>query len=301
MTDPRPLFSIASDMFTAGKAIKAVDLISILARTTAKDALTEAAAETAGEGSGALADAAAACGGGSFTPNTQVVMADGTTKPLDQIQVGDRVEATDPQTGAKSAQTVTAVWINHDTDLMDVTVKTATGTSVVHATQHHLFWDQNRNTWTEADQLTSGDQLHTDNGQAATVTSTVIVPGAADMWDLTVQTTHDFYVVTTNTTAVLVHNCEMLGAGGTQTTSTTLLPDTGQGYWIDVENPAPGVRPGQLHLQSGGNKYLYDYGSGTWVPTSGSAEMSNRLAASVASNPGVAKAISRGATYLNVP
>jgi RHS repeat-associated protein len=206
------IIAIASDIFIAGKAIKAVDLISILARTTAKDALTEAATETTTDAgvdasSSAVDDAATACTGGSFTPNTSVVMANGSTKPLNQIQVGDQVEATDPATGAKSAQTVTAVWINHDTDLMNVTVTIGGVVTVIHATQHHLFWDNTRNNWTEADNLTPGDQLHTDNGQTATVVGTVVIPGAADMWDLTITTTHDFNILLANgSTAVLVHN-----------------------------------------------------------------------------------------------
>ncbi|WP_164717149.1 hypothetical protein [Actinomadura sp. J1-007] len=35
----------------------------------------------------------------SFVPGTAVLMADGTTKPIDQVRVGDKVIATDPATG----------------------------------------------------------------------------------------------------------------------------------------------------------------------------------------------------------
>lgn len=84
-------------------------------------------------------------------------------------------------------------------------------------------------------------------------------------------------------------------------TSKTLLCDTGQGYRIDVENPAPGLRAGQLHLQAGDNKYLYVFGTGKWTRTAGSAAMINRLTTPVAGNPQVSLAISRGAGYLNVP
>lgn len=46
---------------------------------------------------------------------------------------------------------------------------------------------------------------------------------------------------------------QMIGRGGTQVTSRTLVQN--ENYRIDVENPNPGVRPGQLHLQdSAGNK-----------------------------------------------
>ncbi|MEO9238631.1 MAG: hypothetical protein ABI418_11125, partial [Jatrophihabitantaceae bacterium] len=40
----------------------------------------------------------------------------------------------------------------------------------------------------------------------ATVASTTTIPGAADMWDLTITTTHNFYIATT-TANILVHNC----------------------------------------------------------------------------------------------
>jgi hypothetical protein len=89
---------------------------------------------------------------------------------------------------------------------MDVTIKAGGKTSVIHATQHHPFWDTTGHAWTDADHLRSGDRLRTDNGTVATVVSTTVVPGAAKMWDLTVQTTHDFYIVTT-IAKVLVHNC----------------------------------------------------------------------------------------------
>ncbi len=47
------------------------------------------------------------------------------------------------------------------------------------------------------------------------------------------------------------------GNGGTQVTSKTLWRD-GKGGRIDVENPNPGQRPGQIHYQDQTGKYLYD-------------------------------------------
>jgi filamentous hemagglutinin len=50
----------------------------------------------------------------------------------------------------------------------------------------------------------------------------------------------------------------MLGARGVQTSSTTLWKGQGKER-LDVENPNPGQRPGQIHYQdNNGNKYLYD-------------------------------------------
>ncbi len=50
----------------------------------------------------------------------------------------------------------------------------------------------------------------------------------------------------------------MLGENGVQTSSKTIWKGEGKAR-IDVENPNPGQRPGQIHYQdNGGNKYLYD-------------------------------------------
>jgi len=54
---------------------------------------------------------------------------------------------------------------------------------------------------------------------------------------------------------------KMLGEGGTQVTSKTVWKKRGIGR-IDVENPNPGQRPGQIHFQDMDNtKYLYDIGT----------------------------------------
>jgi hypothetical protein len=43
------------------------------------------------------------------------------------------------------------------------------------------------------------------------------------------------------------------GAGGTRTDSKTLFNK--EGIRVDVENPAPDRRPGQVHVQLGREKY----------------------------------------------
>ncbi|MEV4078286.1 RHS repeat-associated core domain-containing protein [Nonomuraea fuscirosea] len=45
----------------------------------------------------------------SFAPGTKVVLADGTSKPIEQIRTGDQVLATDPQTGKTEAKPVIAI------------------------------------------------------------------------------------------------------------------------------------------------------------------------------------------------
>jgi RHS repeat-associated protein len=82
----------------------------------------------------------------------------------------------------------------------------------------------------------------------------------------------------------------MLGANGTQVTSKTLWNNGGER--IDVENPNPGQRPGQIHYQDGSGKYIYNVGSGEFEGLS--ASQSKQLM----SKPGVQEAIQKGLKYL---
>jgi len=57
--------------------------------------------------------------------------------------------------------------------------------STIHTTQHHPFWDLTTHSWVDADHLHAHDQLLADNAASVIFTAAVIVPGDADMWDLT--------------------------------------------------------------------------------------------------------------------
>ena len=57
----------------------------------------------------------------------------------------------------------------------------------------------------------------------------------------------------------------MLGENGTKVASKSFRVGNDNEYRIDVENPAPGVRPGQIHLHTpDGGKYLYDLKTNTF-------------------------------------
>src|SRR5204862_1926246 len=149
----------------------------------------------------------------SFAPDTDVLLADGSTKQIKDIQVGDEVESTDPQTGQDTSEPVEQLHLNHDSDLVDVTVATDDGHSdVVHTTSHHPFWNADLDHWTEAADLTAGAHLRTLDGRTETVVEVKALTGAGDMRDLTVATVHTYYVVTAGQ-PVLVHNCPMGGSG----------------------------------------------------------------------------------------
>jgi RHS repeat-associated protein len=145
----------------------------------------------------------------SFAPTTPVLLADGKTKPIGKLKVGDKVESANPNTGKEEgARTVQHIWINHDTDLLDVTVSTGHGhTAVLHTTSNHPFWDDTTHTWVAAGKLHLGDRLASTGGQHPVVAALKVTPGAANRWNLTVQQLHTYYVVAGGT-PILVHNTD---------------------------------------------------------------------------------------------
>ena len=58
----------------------------------------------------------------------------------------------------------------------------------------------------DAEQLRSGEVLQAADGSRIVVSRVVPVAGVEAMWDLTVSTTHDFYVGAGDS-SLLVHNC----------------------------------------------------------------------------------------------
>ena len=148
----------------------------------------------------------------SFTPSTPVLMADGKTKPIGDIKTGDKVEAADPANGKhKGPRTVTATHINHDYDLVDLKIQLADGkTETLHTTSKHPFWDDTLHTWVPAGQLLAGHALNTADDHHVHVTVVTPRPGDRDMYNLTVEELHTYYVLA-GATPVLVHNC----GGGT--------------------------------------------------------------------------------------
>ncbi|MGY5061195.1 Hint domain-containing protein [Streptomyces sp. 900105755] len=99
----------------------------------------------------------------SFAPSTRVLMAGGKIKSIIKIKVGDKVQAADPKTGKhQGARTVQHVWINHDHDLLNLTIRTKSGnTATIHTTTNHPFWNDTTHSWVSASQLHRGDALST--------------------------------------------------------------------------------------------------------------------------------------------
>ncbi|GLY86076.1 RHS repeat-associated core domain-containing protein [Actinoallomurus iriomotensis] len=188
--------------------------------------------EGGGGAEGGLADEEAAlrselsalCGGkNSFAGDTKVLLANGTSKPIAEVKVGDKVANTRPGAGpgmSKRAHRVTAVHVTHtDHDYTDITVATSTGTHAITSTAHHLYWDVTTRAWTRADHLHAGDRLQTSGHSRAVIVAIRSYTASMVTYNLTIDRIHTYYVEA-GTTPVLVHNSgcstfmKMYGGGG---------------------------------------------------------------------------------------
>jgi hypothetical protein len=142
----------------------------------------------------------------SFDPATPVLMADGSTKPIASVDLGDWVLATDPETGLSLARPVVALFAHEDTDLADVTIVGADGRpATVHATQNHPFWDVTTGQWTLAADLKPGHQLLTAEGSTASIIAVHAWTERKLMFNIGIGEIHSYYVIIGGT-PVLVHN-----------------------------------------------------------------------------------------------
>ncbi|MEU9150046.1 ricin-type beta-trefoil lectin domain protein [Streptomyces sp. NPDC048417] len=136
----------------------------------------------------------------SFPAGTPVLLADGTTKPIDEIGVGDAVLAADPATDITRSAPVTATYEHAADKLLEITL--ADGGQIRTTPGHRVFVPDRG--WVKASVLRVSDSLRTSSG-AVDVSSVRPVTKRQNVWDLSVANLHTFYVLA-DETPVLVHN-----------------------------------------------------------------------------------------------
>ncbi|MFI6639383.1 polymorphic toxin-type HINT domain-containing protein [Streptomyces sp. NPDC050504] len=157
--------------------------------------------------------AASAAVGNSFVAGTEVVMADGSRKPIEQVEEGDVVLATDPTTGKTSPQEVTDTIVGKgEKHLVELTVDTdgekGDATEKITATTGHPFWVPSLKKWLTAGELRPGQWLQTGTGTWVQLDAARAWTQQAAVYNLSVDTAHTYYVLA-GTTPVLVHNVDL--------------------------------------------------------------------------------------------
>ncbi|MER6299585.1 RHS repeat-associated core domain-containing protein [Kitasatospora sp. NPDC001539] len=274
----------AYDAIRAGeRAAKEAEAAYVTAKTAASEArAAEAAAakaaeekvakETAGDAAGteskAVAQeaddsAASSCAlRNSFPTGTQVLMADGTLKPIEDIHEGDVVMATDPQTGETHPEPVTAtITTPDDKDFTDLTLTDdasprgppGADQAKITSTHHHPYWSETRQQWVDAGDLTPGEHLRQPDGTTLTIQSVRNYPYAVTTHNLTVNLLHTYYVLA-GATPVLVHNCggepsdELLDVadkniGKTNVAAEVIATDGTRGFGVSVARSLDELTP----------------------------------------------------------
>jgi RHS repeat-associated protein len=156
---------------------------------------------------------AASCVANSFKPGTLVLLSDGTSRPIEQLKLGDKVKSTDPGTGATTAEPVVATIVGQGSKhLVDITVTTlvpgrpAQSAHVI-ATDGHPFYLSVDRRWVRATDLAIGDLLRPlERSTSTRVTSIVRNDVTTRVHNLTIGDVHTYYVLA-GPTPVLVHNC----------------------------------------------------------------------------------------------
>jgi hypothetical protein len=141
---------------------------------------------------------------GCFPPESLVKMEDGTFKPFASILPGDRVLTYDIGDGrpvGKPVLEVYAVEANHLFTINDALITTA-GERVL-----------SQEGWKTVYDLKAGDQVHVD-GHMVAVERIAFGRVQRTLYNMQVQDTHNFYVVTAGGEAYLVHNSGGGGGGG---------------------------------------------------------------------------------------
>ncbi|WSQ99535.1 polymorphic toxin-type HINT domain-containing protein [Streptomyces sp. NBC_01210] len=154
--------------------------------------------------SGAIAKALSGCR--CFLAGTDVLMADGSAKDIEDVRPGDEVLATDPTSGKTGKRKVTRLIVtDDDKHFNELTISTEDGPKKLTATHEHPFWSPTEKQWVEAGKLKPGMRLLTDDGTTVAVAGNRAFDRHARTYNLTVDDLHTYYVLAGGT-PVLVHN-----------------------------------------------------------------------------------------------
>ncbi|MFD7173797.1 RHS repeat-associated core domain-containing protein [Streptomyces sp. NPDC059929] len=188
----------------------AKETASDAASTESKSAKAADDAETKGAGKESES-APTKCN--SFPTGTRVLMADGTTRALEDLHTGDKVMATDPQTGGTRPEAITAtITTPDDKDFTDLTLTNDANPrgppAKITSTHHHPYWSETRHQWIDAGELHPGEHLRQPDGSLLTIQTVRNYQYTVTTHNLTVNQLHTYYVLA-GSTPVLVHNCDV--------------------------------------------------------------------------------------------
>lgn len=136
-----------------------------------------------------------------FPTDTPVLMADGTTRPIEDVAVGDHVTCTNPDTGQPTTSTVTRTFTHEHTP----TIRIRTSNGDLETTPAHPLYVHGKG-FTPAGHIQSGDHLRDNHGHSVTVHTVTATGQAPTVHNIEVNNTHTYHTTTTTGTHILAHN-----------------------------------------------------------------------------------------------
>ncbi|GAB3740597.1 hypothetical protein GCM10028864_04500 [Microlunatus parietis] len=159
-------------------------------------------------GDNALSKLTGTAKGGCFVAGTQVLLADGVSKPIEEITVGDQVVAADPETGETHLRPVVETFRHEEVETF--LVETSAGS--VTSTAEHPFYVQGQG-WVPVRELVPGNVLIDSNGDPVELIEVVRTGETATVHNFHVDDLHNYHV-RTGTRWVRVHNdCKPFAMG----------------------------------------------------------------------------------------
>ncbi|HVB24546.1 MAG TPA: RHS repeat-associated core domain-containing protein [Ktedonobacteraceae bacterium] len=158
----------------------------------------------------AVLDVEAGCGL-SFRADTVVATARGEQE-IGTLKVGEQVWSYNPQMKKMELEPIQHIWLNHDVDLVDLTLvatvekahdKPTKQDELIHTNEKHPFLTKEKG-FIPVSQLKLGMHVLEANGSYGVVAKLVVVPGAMWMYNLTVAQDHTYAV---GLEQWIVHNC----------------------------------------------------------------------------------------------
>ncbi|WBW95944.1 polymorphic toxin-type HINT domain-containing protein [Oceanirhabdus sp. W0125-5] len=134
-----------------------------------------------------------------FVKGTLVLTSNGL-RPIEEIQIGDKVYSQNVETGEKGLKEVKVLFRNQASILVNLIID---GEKIV-TTESHLFWTKNKG-WIKAGELTKGEELVKYDGVIGYVEEINIeeLKEATTVYNFEVEDWHTYYV---SNKEILVHN-----------------------------------------------------------------------------------------------
>ena len=149
------------------------------------------------------------CSSNSFVAGTLVLLADGRTVPIEDIEIGDEVWALDPESGELGRKPEIDTILGEGLKQL---VSIDYGEAKIVATAAHPFWVDNRQAWVDASALEVGDVMVSLDGRSEIVEGVEQWSEEETVFNLTVAGIHTYFIVAGDD-PVLVHNssCTITG------------------------------------------------------------------------------------------